>query len=372
MRIRLSVFFILISFYSFSQSYYMFVGTYTTGDSKGIYVYRFDAATGKAEAVSNTEGNVVNPSYLTVSPQGNFVYAVNETNGEHPGQVSAFSFNRSTGKLSFINQQPSGGDDPCYISESKNGKWVFVANYSSGSLAALPVAKNGSLEPYAQLFQDSGSSIVKDRQEKAHVHSAVLSPDQHYLFSADLGTDKEMVYQLNSEAEKPLKRATPSFVATTAGTGPRHFTFHPNKKYAYLIEELGGNVVAYAYHNGKLTFLQSIDAHPASYKGALGSADIHISPDGKFLYASNRGDENTITIFAINQKTGKLTLKGYQASGGTMPRNFIIDPSGKYLLVAHQQSGNIVVFKRSSQTGMLRPTGYEIKVPNPVCIQMLK
>ena len=339
-----------------AQQYYLFVGTYTNNGSKGIYVYRFDAVTGKARWVSNTD-SVVNPSYLAVAPGGQYLYAVNETHGKTPGQVSAFTFDRATGRLGFINQQPSGGDDPCYVSVTKDNKWLFVANYSGGNLSALPVNKDGSLQPLAQLIQHTGSSVNKDRQEKAHVHSVVLSPQQDYLFSADLGMDNLFIYALTAAAAKPL---TPSPVQPVVhcepGSGPRHFTFHPHHRYAYLIEELSGTVEAYAYDNGKLTHLQRIATHPADYKGAIGSADIHVSPDGRFLYASNRGDENTLTIFSIGSD-GKLTLKGYQPTLGVTPRNFTIDPTGNYLLVAHQNSGNIVVFKRNQQTGLLTPTG---------------
>jgi len=371
MRLRFIFFFLLLSFCSLAQSYYMFVGTYTSNGSKGIYVYRFDAATGKASWVSNTD-SAANPSYLTVAPDLKYVYAVNEVGGGGSGQVSAFSFDRATGKLSLINQQSSGGADPCYVSVTRGGEWVFVANYSGGSLAAFPVNKDGSLQPYAQLIQDTGSGINKERQERAHVHSAVLSPDQNYLFSADLGTDKETIYKLNTTAEQPLQPATVPFVMIKKGSGPRHLTFHPNKKFAYLIEELSGTVEFYKYNSGTLTFVQRVATHPADYKGTPGSADVHVSPDGRFLYASNRGDENNITIFSINQNNGQLRLKGYQSTMGITPRNFAIDPTGHYLVVANQKSDNVVVFKRNAQTGLLQPTGSVLKVPSPVCLQFAK
>lgn len=370
MRFCLLQFLVFISFIGMAQDNYLFIGTYTTGGSKGIYVYKFNATTGKAEWVSNTQ-QVVNPSYLTISPDHKFVYAVNETNGANPGGVSAFSFDSTKGQLSFLNEVPSGGDDPCYITINKEGNWVFVANYSGGSLAALPVTNKGLLQPYAQLIQNTGKSIHTNRQEKPHVHSVVLSPDEQYLFSADLGTDKEMVYRFNAQAAEPLTPAEPPFIKTEPGGGPRHFTFHPTNKWAYLIEELSGTVVAYRYNNHKLTFIQRIATHPKDYKGAISSADIHISPDGKFLYASNRGDENNLAIFSINQNNGTLETVGYQPTLGIMPRNFLIHPSGKFVLVAHQQSNNVVVFERNITTGLLRPTGFQIKVPNPVCIKLM-
>ncbi|MDQ2718561.1 MAG: lactonase family protein [Bacteroidota bacterium] len=363
--------FILISFCSYAQKVYLLTGTYTTGGSKGIYVYNFNASTGKAKWVGNTD-SVTNPSYITLSKNGNYVYAVNETNGAVPGKVSAFSFNKKNGKLHFLNFQLSGGDDPCYLETNSDDKWLAVANYTGGSTAMFPLNKNGTLKPYAELMQDSGSSINKDRQEKAHVHETRFSPDYKYLLTPDLGMDKIMIYQFNPLMKKPLRPALSPYFETTPGSGPRHITFHPNKKFAYLVSELAGTVTAFKYRNGKLSELQSISAHPEDFKGVIGSAEIVVSPDGRFLYVSNRGDENTITIFSINLTSGKLKLKNYQSTLGKGPRNFIIDPTGNYLLVANQDSDNIVIFKRNKQTGLLKETGEQITVSKPVCLQMIK
>jgi 6-phosphogluconolactonase len=371
MRTSFLLLLLFISTCTFAQSFYMFVGTYTNKGSKGIYVYRFDASTGKATWLSNTD-SVVNPSYLAIAPDSKHIYAVTETATNNTGSISAFSFDRATGKLSFINKQQSGGANPCYVTVNKTNKWAIVANYTGGNLATFPLNADGSLRPLSELIQHTGKGANKDRQEKAHVHSTVLSPDQNYLFTPDLGEDKVFIYKFNPTAAKPLQAANPPFEATEPGTGPRHFTFHPNNKYAYLVEEMGGTVVAYKYNKGRLTKMQSIITHPADFKGAIGSADIHISPDGKFLYASNRGDENTITIFSIDKNSGKLTLKGYQSTLGQTPRNFTIDPTGKFLLVANQSTDNIVIYKRDEQTGMLQPTGDQIKVSTPVCLQMMK
>jgi 6-phosphogluconolactonase len=367
----LLLFFLLVStLFTMAQSSYLLVGTYTGRGSKGIYVYRFNAATGEAEWVSNTD-TVVNPSYLAIASGQPVVYAVNETHGNNPGKVSAFAFDKEKGRLRFINQQLSGGDDPCYVSVDKNNKWVLVGNYSGGNLSVLPVGQNGALGPAAQTIQHEGKSINKDRQEKAHVHAAVFSPDEHFLFTPDLGMDKVMVYAFDATAQKPLKPHMPSFAESEPGSGPRHFTFHPNGKVAYVIEELSGTVAAYQYIDGKLWFLQRISTHEKDYKGRMGSADIHVSPDGKFLYASNRGDANNIAIFEINQTTGLLTSIGYQPVLGKTPRNFLIHPSGQYLLVANQESDNIVIFKRDPQTGLLHATGKEIKVSMPVCLKWI-
>lgn len=371
MRKYIVLFFVLFSFSAMAQDFYLFTGTYTGTGSKGIYVYRFNATSGKAVLVSNTD-SVVNPSYLTVSPNEKFVYAVNETGGKRPGMVSSFSFDSRNAHLSFINTESTGGDDPCYVTIDSTGKWLTVANYSGGSASLFSVNKDGSLNSRVQLIQDSGSSVIKNRQEKAHVHSTVFSPDQKYLFTPDLGLDKVMVYKFNPSAAKPLSPAEVPFEKTLDGEGPRHFTFAPNRKYAYLISELMGTVSAYKYKDGKLEKIQHVETHPDNFKGVIGSADIHVSPDGNFLYASNRGDENTITIFSIYSKTGKLKLRGFQPVMGKTPRNFVIDPTGNYLLVANQDSDNIVIFKRDKTTGLLKATGLEIKVPKPVCLKMIR
>ncbi|MDB5248731.1 MAG: lactonase family protein [Segetibacter sp.] len=354
-----------------AQTFHLFIGTYTGKGSKGIYVYKFNASKGTAEWVSNTD-SAANPSYLTVSPTGKYIYAVNETGGDKPGTISSYSFDRGTGKLSFINQQLTGGDAPCYVSITKGNNLVMVANYSGGSLSAFGVNNDGSLNPFSQLIQHSGSGVNKQRQDKPHVHSVVFSPMQDYLFTSDLGLDKVMIYKVNAEDSKPLSPANPPFVAVRAGSGPRHFTFHPNGKFAYLMQEMSGTVGAYKYNNGNLTFLEDVATHRSGFKGRIGSADIHVSPDGKFLYASNRGDENNIAIFSINQSTGKLKLKGFQSTRGRTPRNFMIDPTGNYLLAANQDTDNIVIFKRNKVTGLLKETGKQIKVSMPVCLQMLK
>jgi len=363
----LAILFISIS--SFAQNYYLFVGTYTSGKSEGIYVYRFNSSTGNAALLSTAKSK--NPSYLTISSNKKYLYAVNE-NGT-AGEVSSFLFDGGTGQLHFINKQSSGGADPCYITEDKTNKWVFVANYSSGALSALSVNADGSLNPVAQLITHNGSGADKERQEKAHVHSTVLSPDQHFLYAADLGTDRETIYRFSPEKKQPLSDIKDSIVSVEPGSGPRHFVFHPTKPYAYLISELSGTVDAFSYTSstGGLKQIQRISSHPADFKGQKGSADIHISPNGKFLYASNRGDANSIAIYSIDVN-GKLHIKGFQSTEGIHPRNFMIDPTGHFLLVANRDSDNIVIFSINQQTGLLSSTGKQINVPNPVCLKMLK
>lgn len=353
-----------------AQQFFLFAGTYTNGSAKGIYVYSFDARNGTISEVSVAE-NVENPSYLALSPDGRYLFAVNETGGEKPGQLSAFSFNKNSAELEFINKVSTSGDHPCYVDVDRDGKYVVAGNYTGGNLAIFPF--NGdSLQQSSQVIQHTGSSANKMRQEKAHVHATVFSPDNKYVFVPDLGMDKVMIYPFDASANSPLNQASAREVSSTAGSGPRHITFHPNGKFAYLVEEMAGAISTFSYKDGNLRLIQHISTHPRSYKGAKGSADIHVSPDGKFLYASNRGESNTIAIFSIDGESGKIRLSGFQSTGGSTPRNFVIDPTGNFLLVANQQSNNIVVFKRNIKTGMLEKTGTEVQVNKPVCLKFLE
>jgi 6-phosphogluconolactonase len=347
-----------------NDEHYLLVGTYTSPKSEGIYVYQFNSTTGNVSPVSKVGAG--NPSYLAVSPDQSFVFAVNE-DGNDKGSVGAYAFNKENGTLTLINKQPSGGDHPCYVSVDQTGKWVAVGNYTGGNLSMFPVMVNGSLGN-PQTTQHMGSSVVKSRQEKAHVHATVFSPDNQYLFVPDLGMDKVMVYAFNAGSGK-LDPQEP--VSTTPGAGPRHLAFHPNGKFAYLAEELTADVSAYTYNNGKLTFIQRISALPAGFNGSKSGADLHVSPDGRFLYVSNRGTSNSIAIFSIDKRSGKLALVGHQATLGETPRNFNFDPSGNFLLVANQDSDNIVIFKRNTKTGLLEDTGKRIEVGKPVCIKWI-
>lgn len=347
----------------------MFIGTYTDTQSKGIYVYDFDSKTGEATWISNTD-SVTNPSYLTISHDQKYVYAVNETNGLNQGRVTAYSFDKNDGKLHFLNTTFTGGDDPCYISASSDNKWLAVANYSSGSTALFPINNDGTVKPYTQLIDDS---IYRNPGENiaAHVHETVFSPDEKFMLTPDLGLDKVMIYQFDPLTDQPLVLASPSFVESVKGSGPRHLVFHPNKEFVYLMHEMSGTVTVYHYDNGKFFQVQAMSTFPPGFTGKKDGAEVCVSPDGKFLYTSNRGDLNSITIFSIDQSDGKLTLKGYQSSLGIGPRNFIIDPTGNFLLAANQSSESVIIFKIDKETGLLTKTGKEIHVPRPVCLQMV-
>lgn len=348
------------------QEYYLISGTYTSGKSKGIYVHRFNTVTGKAQEVSYAE--ISNPSYLCTSPDGKFVYAVQENgNGEGGGQVAAFSFDKITGKLQHLNTQPTGGEHPCYVAIDQTGKWVAVANYSGGNLSVFPVNADGSLGVATDTKQHSGSGADKERQEKPHVHSTVVSPDNKKIFASDLGIDKIMGYDLDFATGK-LTLSSQSSVDVTPGGGPRHLTFDPKGKFGYLIEELSGHITVYKWKSGKLKEIQRVSSLAPGQKEFAGSADIRVSPDGRYLYASNRANYNNIAIFRIDPKKGTLSLRGHQPTLGDGPRNFNFDPSGKFLLVANQNSDEIVVFSYNAGTGALTDTGNRITIGKPVCI----
>lgn len=346
---------------------YLIVGTYDSPKSEGIYVYKFNSTDGSAKEVSHVKTS--NPSFVTVSPDEKFVYAVHENgNGGKGGEIAAFAFNKKTGTLSFINKQLSGGDHPCYVEIDKTGKWVITANYTSGSASVLPVNADGSLGAVVSTVQHYGSGKDTARQKGPHAHCSKLSADNRWLFVADLGIDKVMIYAFDDNTGK-LTPAKKPFAESQPGSGPRHFTFHPNNKYAYLVEELSGTVETYKYNNGSLKQVQRISTLPEGDTVFAGSADIHVSPDGKFLYASNRGGSNTIAIYKINSGNGKLSIIGHQSTLGKAPRNFSIDPSGKFLLVGNQNNDEIVIFKRDMKTGLLTDTGKIINVGKPVCLK---
>ncbi len=349
---------------------YLFIGSYTDGQpGRGIYVYTFNPKSGAVKAICAID-HITNPSYISLSPNGQYLYACTDTRMPDSGSVTAFKFNRTHGTLSYINRQESGGDNPVYASVHKEGKWLINANYSGGSVSAFPLNDDGSIQPFAQSVAFAGKSIREDRQEKPHIHAAVFSPDGKYAFLPDLGSDKIWAFGFDPSKAKPLTLKEDDIVTSVPGSGPRHFTFHPNRHYAYCIEELSGMVSTYSYADGSLKSIQRIFANSYPHDSCW-SADIHISPDGRFLYTSNRGQgENTIAIFSIDQTDGILTLAGHQSTYGDHPRNFTIDPTGKFLLVANMVTGNIVVFRRNMKTGLLSRTKNEIQVPFPSCLQM--
>lgn len=353
--------------FAFAQNadYYLYVGTYTRKGSEGIYVFRFNTQTGDFAPVGVAKG-VSNPSFLTISADKRFLYAVG---GASADSARAFAIDGKTGQPSLLNAQATGGKGAAHIAVDKTGKWVLVGNYTSGSLSVFPTQADGSLGKVAQVIQHEGKSIDPERQTKPYVHSVNVAPNNTDVFVPDLGIDKVMTYNLDAKTGQ-LTPANPPFTAVTPGSGPRHFTFHPNGKFAYVIQEMGSAVTGFTYSKGQLNAIQTVSTLPGGYTGRKWSADIHISPDGKFLYGSNR-DHESLAIFSIDQKTGKLTFVGHQPVNGKTPRNFAIDPTGNFVLVANQDSDNITIFKRDKQTGKLTATGKEIAVSMPVCLLLM-
>ncbi len=346
---------------------YLLAGTYTSGEgSKGIYLYRFDTESGKADSISMAEAE--NPSYLTLSPDGKFVYAVGE-NEEGRSAVYALSFDKQAGILSLINTQPTNSGGPCYITVDSRGKNVHTANYGGGSITSFQVNEDGSLTPATSVMLFKGSGPDSTRQAAPHLHSVMYAPDGRYLFASDLGTDKLYRYPVNDTpfaGQPALQESGLKVFSTPAGTGPRHFDFHPDGgRYLYLLGELSGEVIVYDYQSGDLVQKQVIAADTT---GARGSADIHVSPDGRFLYASNRLKADGIAIFSIDPQEGTLTRVGYQLTG-RHPRNFVITPDGRFLLVASRDDNKIQVFAVDTETGLLTNTGQDIPVSRPVCLK---
>ncbi len=346
---------------------FLLAGTYTSGEgSKGIYLYRFDADTGSSDSVGMVE--VDNPSYLTLSPDERFIYAVSEE-GEANSAVHAFSFDKRIGRMELLNSQPVNSGSPCYITVDSKGTNVHTANYGGGSITSFQVKKDGSLTPAVSIMLFKGSGPDSVRQEGAHLHSVRYSPDGQYLFAADLGSDKLYRLSVNDtpfEGQPGLLENSLKEFVMPAGTGPRHFDFHPDGgRYFYLLGELSGEVIVYDYSFGELTQKQVMAADTT---GARGSADIHVSPDGRFLYASNRLQADGIAIFSIDPDDGTLTKAGYQLTG-KHPRNFVITPNGKFILVAARDDNKVQVFRIDTETGLLTDTHQDIPLSKPVCLK---
>jgi 6-phosphogluconolactonase len=362
------------------RKYLMYVGTYTTeagSTSKGIYVYRFDPETAEVTPIG-LAAETPNPSFLAVHPNHRFLYAVNEASnykGEKSGAVSAFAIDRTTGKLTLLNQVASKGADPCYITVDKTGKYVLVANYTGGSVAVFPVLEDGRLGEASSFIQHTGQGSDPERQEGPHAHSIDLSPDNRFAIVDDLGLDETLVYKFDS-TKGSLSLNDPQLYTTLAkadpGAGPRHFAFHPSGKFAYVVNEMGSTVAVFSYDSagGVLRRLQTISSIPADFSGHKEAAEIQVHPSGRFLYASNRGHDS-IAVFAIEADKGTLTLIEYAPTKGQTPRSFEIAPEGSLLFAANEKSNNIVVFRIDAKTGRLTPAGKVLEVVEPVCVKFV-
>jgi 6-phosphogluconolactonase len=360
------------------SKYLVYIGTYTQegSESKGIYAYRFDSDTARLEPIG-LAAETTTPSFLAVHPDHRFIYAVNEVsnyNGQKSGAVSAFAIDRATGKLTLLNQVASRGGDPCYISLDKTGKHVLVANYGGGSVAVFPVLADGRLGEASAFVQHSGHGANPQRQEGPHAHSIDLSLDNRFAIVNDLGLDETLVYGFDSA--KGTLAADPKSNTTIAkaddGAGPRHLAFHPNGRFAYVINEMHSAVSVFRYEpaTGSLQKLQTISSLPKDFSGQSDAAEIEVHPSGKVLYASNRGPDN-VAVFAIDGNKGTLTLIEHVSTKGASPRYFEIGPGGSLLLAANEKSDNIAVFQINSQTGRLTATGKVLAVGQPVCIKFV-
>lgn len=344
----------------------LIIGTYTKScDSKGIYVYEFDAKTGDFSLKNNTE-NIINPSYLTVSSDNKFVYSVSEN--DQKSSVSAFGYDSKSGKLDFINYQNPNGLNPCYIINDENN--VITANYSSGNISVLGIKSDGSIGEVKQVAQHTGKSINARRQEAPHTHIVYFSPDKKYVLANDLGTDKVYSYQYSPSSSTEVLKIKSS-IDIKPGSGPRHLIFSKNGKYVYVLQELDGTITSFNYADGILNKVSETTVVAQDFKGDIGAADIHISPDGKFLYATNRGNANDISVFKI-MKNGNLEFVQRTSTLGKGPRNFTIDPTGNFLLVGHQYTNDIVIFKRDKKTGCINATEKKIALCSPVCLVFTK
>lgn len=346
-----------------SPAYLTYVGNFGTA----VPAFRFDTGTGKLTPL-NVAADTPSPSWVTIHPNGKFLYAVNE----NANSISAFSINPTSGALTPINKVPTQGKGPCHASIDHTGKSIYIANYGSGSLESFPLKADGSIGDRASFIQNvGGNGMAKSRQAAPHAHSANISPDNRFLVLADLGLDKLFVFKIDPATAK-LTPNDPPFATVPAGSGPRHFVYAPNQHFAYNINEMGNTIIAFTYDaaKGTLSQIQSVSTLPDDFKGQNTTAEIAISEDGKFLYGSNRG-QGSIAVYAIDHATGKLTKVENAATGGTTIRSFGIDPTGKFLLAGVQDMNQIVVFRRDKATGKLTLTGEKAATPTPVCIQFV-
>jgi 6-phosphogluconolactonase len=361
-----------------SKNYILYVGTYTGPQSKGIYAYSYDAASGKLTPIG-VAAETSNPSFLAIDSTRKFLYAVNEGHdykGENSGAVTAFSVDdRKTGKLTELNEVSSHGADPCYISFDRTGRYALVANYSGGTVAAFPLAADGQIGEASSVVKDVGDlGPNKDRQEAPHAHFIETSAHNRFAYVADLGLDRVLIYKFDA-AKGTLTAGDTSpdkanfFSATLApGTGPRHIVFSADGRFMYVMGELDSTVTVFANKaNETYQSIQKISALPAGFSGTTKAAEIEIHPSGKVLYTSNRGDDS-IAVFTISRATGKLTFLQRISSGGNAPRHFAIDPTGTRLLVANQDTGNIIEYRIDLATGRLKPVGEVGKTASAVCL----
>jgi 6-phosphogluconolactonase len=361
----------LASAFSSDAQSLVFVGTYTVRGSKGIYAYKFDPATGHLNSIG-LAAETPQPSFVVASRDGKFLYAANEMGdcgGQKSGAVSAFAI-EPDGKLKLLNQLASRGADPAHITLDRTGKYLIAANYTGGNITIFPIEQNGGLGQATDFVQHKGSSVNRERQEGPHPHEVVMSPDNRFLLVPDLGLDEILIYPFDTIKGK---LGTPYTVKVAPGSGPRHIAFSKDARFVYLMTEMKSAVVVYSYDksSGTLKELQTISSLPGDFKGENTGAEIEVHPSGRFLYASNRGDNNSIALFAVDTKSGKLKLEQIEPTQGKTPRHFAIDPSGKWLLAENQDSDDIVIFKIDEKSGHLTASGQQVPISSPTCIEFV-
>lgn len=353
----------------------VYVGTYTREKSKGIYFYKLQ--TRNLEVAQNITlvplglaAEARNPSFLVADPARRLIFCVNETNefnGQPGGAVSAYAIEPDTGRLRLINQQPTGGNGPCHLTLDRTGRHLVVANYGGGSVTVVPVAADGRLGSPTDFVQHAGRSVHPQRQRRPHAHGATFAPDNQFVFVCDLGLDQVLAYRFDATGGK----LTPAPVPATRlppGSGPRHMAFRPDGRFAYVINELTSTVTAFSYDapSGRLTELQTLSTLPGYYEGPNTTAEIDVHPSGKWLYASNRGNE-TVVLFTIDDTAGTLTFTEEQNTGGRTPRHFGIEPSARHLVIANQNTDTLLVCRIDSGNGRLKPSGVFAEAPSPAC-----
>jgi 6-phosphogluconolactonase len=358
--------------HSASPGRLVYIGTYTGDASKGIYAFRFDDGTGALTPVGLV-AETKSPSFLAVSPNRKFLYAVNEISsfeGEKAGSVTAFSIDGQSGKLTQLNAKSSKGDGPCHLAVDATGKFLAIANYGGGNFSLLPVGGDGRLGDSVAILANGGSGPDKERQEGPHAHAVVFDARNRYLLGADLGLDRVFVYKFDP-ATGALGANDPASVQLAPGAGPRHVAFHPTLPLVFAINELTSTITTLSWEpaSGRLAAAASVSSLPPGYSADNSTAEIAVHPNGRFLYGSNRGHDS-VAVFAI-APTGNLALVEHESTRGQTPRNFAIDPTGKWLIAANQKSNSLAVFSIDQDTGVLTPVGPLAQVGTPVCVLFL-
>lgn len=359
---------------SAEPTHWLFVGTYTGAKSKGIYKVGYDAATGKLDQPV-LAAEVRSPSFLAIDPERSRLFSVGEISdfgSRRSGAVSSFTLDKTSGNLTPLSTVSSVGSGPCHINVDKTGKFVAVANYGGGSTTILPIGEDGKLGESSCFQQHKGSSVNKSRQEGPHAHSVNFSPDNRFLCVADLGLDKLLIYKFDAKKGQIVPN-DPGEHDTKAGAGPRHFAFHPNGKFAYLLNEIDMTLEALSFNAEKGSFqpINLVSTKPDGPQKGESTAEVVVHPSGKWVYSSNRG-HHSISVYSIDQGTGAPTRIQVAQGNIKTPRNFVVSPDGRFLLVANQDSDSIVVFSVDQTSGKLTPTGEPVTVGSPVCLRFVK